>query len=308
MMAGPTPPFTPSQLLASLGQAVIATDLDGTIVYWNPAAEHLYGWAAVEVLGRDITDVIVPQMSHRIAAEIMDSLREGTAWSGGFPVQRRDGSVFPALVTDAGIYADGTPVGLVGASGHLGTALRPLLERSSDAAIVLTTDGIITYASPAVDSLFGWQPEDLVGKSLTTFVDTRDHDELYAILHKPTAQLGGVLELRLQAAVGAVTAEAAVTDLRDDPVVRGVVCNLRHSERLARLRERERLNTRAHAEILQLLFGATLELETAQPQSPHERARVDSANAMISNAITALRRLLGPDEEPGVPGHAPASD
>jgi PAS domain S-box-containing protein len=33
-------------LLDSLGQAVIATDLEGSIIYWNRAAEDLYGWSA----------------------------------------------------------------------------------------------------------------------------------------------------------------------------------------------------------------------------------------------------------------------
>lgn len=298
-MTEPIPPFTPTQLLDALGQAVIATDLDGRIVSWNPAAERLYGWAEDEVIGRNITDVTVPQMSHSVAAQIMKSLREGTAWSGCFPVQRRDGSVFPALVTDAGIYRDDIPIGLVGVSGHLGTALRPLLERSSDAALVLTTDAIVTYASPAVDRLFGWQPEDLVGKSLTTFVDPRDHEQLFMILNEPGPQFDDGVEFRMQAAVGAVPAEAAFTDLRDDPVVRGVVCNLRHSERLARLRERERLSAAAHADILQILFGATLELTAAELDPANGRERVQSANVMVNDALRALRQLLGPDDESG---------
>ena len=71
-------------MLESLGQAVIATDLDGRIVYWNHAAEQLYGWAASDVLGRVVTEVTVPQMSLAVAAEIMGSLRDGAVWSGCF--------------------------------------------------------------------------------------------------------------------------------------------------------------------------------------------------------------------------------
>ncbi|HEY8301485.1 MAG TPA: PAS domain-containing protein [Jatrophihabitans sp.] len=300
-MVDSAPSFPPAQLLAALGQAVIATDLDGRIAYWNPAAERLYGWAAAEVVGRNITEITVPQMSQAIADQVMASLRAGHAWSGCFPVQRRDGSVFPALVTDAGVYTDHSAIGIVGVSSHLGIALQPLLERSSDAALVLTTDAVVTYASPAVDRLFGWQPEDLVGKSLTTFVDPGDHEKLFAILSEPGSPLGDGVELRMQAATGAVTAEAAFTDLRDDPVVHGVICNLRHSERLARLRERERLSAAAHADILQILFGATLELTAAELDPANGHPRVQSANVMVNDALRALRRLLAPDEEPGEP-------
>ncbi|HET6876765.1 MAG TPA: PAS domain-containing protein [Jatrophihabitans sp.] len=111
MVTQSNPSFAPEQLLQAMGQAVIATDLDGTIVFWNPAASRLYGWPAAAVVGRNITDVIVPRMSHELADDIMASLRDGTPWSGGFAVQRSDGSVFPALVTDAGLYRDDEPVG-----------------------------------------------------------------------------------------------------------------------------------------------------------------------------------------------------
>ena len=41
-----------SRLLDAVGQAVIVTDLQGAISYWNRFAEELYGWPAQEVLGR----------------------------------------------------------------------------------------------------------------------------------------------------------------------------------------------------------------------------------------------------------------
>lgn len=305
----PASAFTRPRLLDTLGQAVIATDLDGVIRYWNAAAERLYGWTAVEVAGRNIVDVTVPQMSQEMAADVMTALRAGESWSGGFAVQRRDGSVFSALVTDAGVHAeDGALVGIVGVSTNLGSALRPLLERSSDAALVLTTDAVVRYASPAVRPLFGWQPDELLGKSLTAFIDARDRDELLRALHEPVPGLSLAVELRVHAADGTVAVEASFTDLRDDPVVRGVVCNLRHSERLARLRERTRISEAAHADILQTLFGARLELAVAQraAATPEEHQRLESAGEQIGDAIAALRRLLGPDTDAdGEPETAP---
>ena len=45
------------RLLDAVGQAIIATDLQGRIIYWNRAAEELYGWSIEEVMGRPIVEV-----------------------------------------------------------------------------------------------------------------------------------------------------------------------------------------------------------------------------------------------------------
>lgn len=222
------------ELLAALGQAVIATEPDGTIVHWNPAAEAMYGWTAAQALGRNIAEVTVPKMSQAVADDIMAALRAGTPWSGGFPVTRRDGSVFPALVTDSGVYRGGVLVGIVGVSANLGTALRPLLERSSDAALVLTAGAVITYASPAVTPLFGWAPDDVVSTSLSLVVHPDDRADFSAHLRSATGPgPHDVLEVRVRSDDHWAWAELSLTNLLDDPVVRGVIVNLRHSVRRA---------------------------------------------------------------------------
>jgi PAS domain S-box-containing protein len=40
-----------SMLPGAAQVAIIATDLSGTVTYWNPFAEELYGWSSDEVLG-----------------------------------------------------------------------------------------------------------------------------------------------------------------------------------------------------------------------------------------------------------------
>ena len=290
--------LTPAAMLESLGLAVIATDPDGHIVLWNAAAETLYGWAASDVLGRDITDVTVPRMSQTVATEIMDALRHGVPWSGGFLVQRRDGVLFPALVTDAGVYHDGALVGVVGESMHLGTALRPLLERSSDAAIMLSAEGFVSYASPAVTTLFGWEADDLVGKVLTDHVHPEDQETFHELLH-PDGDLGRerVGEIRVRSGDDWSWVEAAVSDMAADPEVRGLVCNLRRSERLTRLDERERLITAMHVDVLQDLFAATLELDRLLLRATSgQRPRLESAIDSVSRAIRLLREAVRPPE------------
>lgn len=106
-----------AQLLDSVQQAVIATDLEGRITYWNRYAEALYGWSAADVIGRSIVDVTPSAATQEQAAALMANLQVGMSWSGDFEVRRRDGTTFPALVTDSPVVnATGQMIGIVGVS------------------------------------------------------------------------------------------------------------------------------------------------------------------------------------------------
>jgi PAS domain S-box-containing protein len=105
------------QLLQSVGEAIIATDLNGIVTYWNPAAERMYGWTAAEALGLPVGELLTADGHADEAAAIWEALRSGLSWSGRFTVRRRDGSTFPAQVTDAPIVdSSGTLVGVIGIS------------------------------------------------------------------------------------------------------------------------------------------------------------------------------------------------
>lgn len=106
-----------AKLLDALGEAVIATDADGIISYWNRAAERLFGWTADEVLGRDIVEVTPAREARAQADEIMEGLRSGASWSGEFLAHHRDGRTFPILVTNTAVRDEtGAVVGIVGVS------------------------------------------------------------------------------------------------------------------------------------------------------------------------------------------------
>ena len=41
-----------AELLAAAGQAIVAVDTNRNVIYWNRAAEEMYGWSADEAIGR----------------------------------------------------------------------------------------------------------------------------------------------------------------------------------------------------------------------------------------------------------------
>ena len=106
-----------ADLLGAVGQAVIATDLEGRITYWNRSAQDLYGFSAEETMGRFVVDVIPSEAYRERAEQIMLQLRAGRSWSGEFEVRRKDGTTFPAMVTDTPVRDEqGNLVGIIGIS------------------------------------------------------------------------------------------------------------------------------------------------------------------------------------------------
>ncbi|MEW6146222.1 MAG: PAS domain S-box protein [Thermodesulfobacteriota bacterium] len=85
-----------ASLLDQVRNAVIATDLDGKILYWNKFAEKIYQWREYEVAGRNIIDTVVPESSRGKAKQIIDTVNESGHWEGDVFPKRKDGSTFPA--------------------------------------------------------------------------------------------------------------------------------------------------------------------------------------------------------------------
>jgi PAS domain S-box-containing protein len=120
-----------ANLLDSIEESTIVTDLNGTITYWNRFAEKLYGWAASDAIGRNIVEVTPSNLSREEASEILSRLKRGESWSGEFIVQHRDGSMFPAMVTDSPVCdGNGQLVGIIGVSIDISERKRIEAERA----------------------------------------------------------------------------------------------------------------------------------------------------------------------------------
>lgn len=109
-----------AHLLNTVEQAVIATDVNGIVIYWNEFAQHLYGWAAAEALNRNVMELTTPEPSREQAEEIMSNLQKGKGWTGEFTMQHRGGRTFPAAITNSPVYDDKEAlIGIVGISNDI---------------------------------------------------------------------------------------------------------------------------------------------------------------------------------------------
>ncbi len=144
-----------AHLLDQVPAAVIATDPQGNVTHWNAHATALYGWTPQEVLGRSVSLLTVGPTDLALARSIMVRVAAGEIWAGEFPVRRKDGTSFPAYVTDSIIHDEqGRSAGIVGVSVDISERkraeeavqasernYREVLEQAADAILIFDPDG-----------------------------------------------------------------------------------------------------------------------------------------------------------------------
>ena len=165
-----------SQLLHAVCQAVIATDLEGRVIYWNAFAEKLFGWSYKEVLGKTTIELIATEFSAEQGEKIMEELRKGKNWSGEYLCRHRNGTEIPVLVTTSPIYGDsGNLSGIIGVSidiserKHAEEALREsennfrtVVENANDGLLIASSTGDHLFANKRASEITGYSVEELL--------------------------------------------------------------------------------------------------------------------------------------------------
>lgn len=125
-----------ASLIDAVGQAIIATDLNGIIWHWNRKAEEMFGWKAEEAIGKNTVDITTTKTSREQAEKIFKQLKKGENWTGEFQLNRKDGSVFTGLVTNAPVFDQhGKLVGVIGSTTDI-TTQQKMLEQKPTVLVV----------------------------------------------------------------------------------------------------------------------------------------------------------------------------
>jgi len=103
------------RLLDNIRDAVISTDLKGTILSWNQASEDIYGWTAEEVIGKNISLVYKQEDWSILAEEIIRPTLEKGYQQGEYRAVRKDGTdMIGRMVTSLVHDEEGQPIGMAG--------------------------------------------------------------------------------------------------------------------------------------------------------------------------------------------------
>jgi protein-histidine pros-kinase len=158
----------------------------GRIVLANPQAESLFGYGDGQLLGQPVESLLPEQyrqahLGHR--ARFFGQPRT-RAMGAGLELfgQRRDGRHFPVEISLSMLATEEGPMVMCAvrdmtdrqeARRRSDRKFRDLLESAPDAMVIVNEAGSIVLVNSQAVHLFGWQPEELLGKSIETLVPER---------------------------------------------------------------------------------------------------------------------------------------
>jgi PAS domain S-box-containing protein len=181
-------------IVESSDDAIISKDLNGTIRSWNRGAERIFGYTPEEAIGQPVTMMIPPD---RLNEEpmILDRLRRGERVAHFESVrQRKDGSLVEVSLSISpikdrkGIVIGASKVArdisFRNAAADAGRRLAAIVESSDDAIISKDLNGIIRSWNRGAERIFGYTPEEAIGKPITLLIPKNVHNEEPAILER----------------------------------------------------------------------------------------------------------------------------
>jgi diguanylate cyclase (GGDEF)-like protein/PAS domain S-box-containing protein len=161
-------------IVDAVGQAVVVSDTEGTITYWNRAAKQIYGWEAHEVVGKRVVDVLPVDTTRDISINITEMVAAGGTWSGEVQVRDKSGREFPGYFTVAPItIQDGEIIGVIGVSHDISEQkeyqrqieLDKLMLNSVAQAVIATDQRLrITFWNRGAEEFFGRSAEEVLGE------------------------------------------------------------------------------------------------------------------------------------------------
>ena len=185
--------------LLGVGDAVMATDALGMITVLNPTAEALTGYSLEEAKGRPLTDVfrIVNEETRNTVESPVDKvIREGQVvnLANHTLLIAKDGTERPIADSGAPIRdEDGNLIGVVlvfrdqSAEREAERRLREsearfrnIVEKTNEGIWTTDENVLITLVNPALSKMTGYQPEEMLGRNVESFMfpdDLNDHRE-----------------------------------------------------------------------------------------------------------------------------------
>jgi PAS domain S-box-containing protein len=177
-----------ASIVESSDDAIVSKDLNGTIVTWNGAAERLFGYTAVEIVGQSIRLIIPPE---RQAEEdlVLGSIRRGDVVDHFETVRlRKDGTRVPISLTVSPIRTStGKIVGASKIARDLSRVQRvqrdalrlaSIVDSSDDAIVGKDLNSIVTSWNAAAERMFGFTESEMVGQSIRRIIpDDRQQEE-----------------------------------------------------------------------------------------------------------------------------------
>jgi PAS domain S-box-containing protein len=256
--------------LASIGDAVTATDAAGRVTFANKIALSLMRWTESEIAGKPLDDAfrIVNEFTRAaVESPVTRVLREGAivGLANHTILIARDGSEVPIDDSAAPIRAaDGSVQGTVLVFRDItdrrraeATSLRlaSIVDSSEDAIVSKDLNGIVTSWNKAAERILGYAADEMIGRSISVLAAPDRRDEMPEILER--IERGERIEhyqtVRRRKDGTLIHVSLSVSPLLDasgritgaSKILRDITAQVRAQEEIAEQRERLRVTLRS---------------------------------------------------------------
>ena len=167
-------------LIDTAQTVVLVLDTEGRIVRFNSYLEEISGYRLDEVKGKDWFSTFLQMGDHKAVKALFKKAIGDNQTRGNInPIKTKSGELRYIEWYDKTLKdADGTVTGLLATGQDITERLeaerslidseeqfRTLVETTNDWVWEVNADGIYTYASPQVEQLLGYTPEEVLGKT-----------------------------------------------------------------------------------------------------------------------------------------------
>ncbi|MBN2255670.1 MAG: transporter substrate-binding domain-containing protein [Deltaproteobacteria bacterium] len=163
--------------------AIIMMDGGGTVAFWNPSAERIFGYAAGEIIGKDVHETLAVEKYRKAYERGLKEFRKtgrGMAIGNTLELEsiRKDGSIFPIELSLSAFRIGGEwwAVGIardITERKHAEKVMREseelhrtMIASSPVALYMLDMGGKVLTWNESAERIFGWKEKDVIGRPL----------------------------------------------------------------------------------------------------------------------------------------------
>ncbi len=162
-------------LFDNASDAIVTVDLEESITSWNKAAEKIFGWNSGQVIGKKLSNILVPKDKEIKKNKIIECALSGKAASGIDVVcpHRNGTDVKVSLSVSPIMDANQNIMGLSGIMRDITDRKRAeerlklfssAVEAAKEGIQIMSIDGRIIYSNRAAEEIYGYSNPEYLGR------------------------------------------------------------------------------------------------------------------------------------------------